>query len=35
MRLLSALGQDVEITIKPKPRNRPRGHICVIPELLA
>lgn len=30
MRLLTALGQDVEITIKAKPRNRPRGRIRVV-----
>jgi predicted XRE-type DNA-binding protein len=30
MRLLTALGQDVEITVKAKPRNRARGRIRVI-----
>jgi predicted XRE-type DNA-binding protein len=30
MRLLTALGQDVEIVIKAKPRNRERGRIQVI-----
>jgi len=30
MRLLTALGQDVEITIKPKPRNRAQGRISVV-----
>jgi len=29
MRLLTALGQDVEITVKAKPRHRTRGHIRV------
>jgi predicted XRE-type DNA-binding protein len=29
MRLLTTLGQDVEITIKPKPRNRAHGRIRV------
>ncbi|MEX2454087.1 MAG: helix-turn-helix transcriptional regulator [Rhodospirillaceae bacterium] len=29
MRLLTALGQDVEITVKAKPRNRTRGRIRV------
>jgi predicted XRE-type DNA-binding protein len=29
MRLLTALGQDVEITIRPKPRNRAQGRIVV------
>jgi len=32
MRLLTALGQDVEITVKTKPRNRTRGRIRVIGE---
>ena len=32
MRLLTALGQDVEITIRAKPRSRPRGRIRVIAE---
>jgi predicted XRE-type DNA-binding protein len=32
MRLLTALGQDVEITIKTKPRNRARGRIKVVGE---
>ena len=30
MRLLMALGQDVEITVKAKPRNRARGRIRVV-----
>jgi predicted XRE-type DNA-binding protein len=30
MRLLTALGQDVDITVKAKPRNRARGRIRVI-----
>jgi predicted XRE-type DNA-binding protein len=30
MRLLTALGQDVEITLKPKPRERARGRILVV-----
>lgn len=30
MRLLTALGQDVEIVIKTKPRNRERGRVRVI-----
>ena len=30
MRLLTALGQDVEITIKPKPRNRAQGRNSVV-----
>src|SRR5271156_1180326 len=32
MRLLTALGQDVEITVKAKPRNRAHGRIRVIGE---
>ncbi len=32
MRLLTALGQDVEITVKTKPRNRARGRIRVVGE---
>lgn len=32
MRLLTALGQDVEITIRPKPRNRAQGRILVAVE---
>ncbi len=32
MRLLTALGQDVEITVKAKPRNRTRGRIRVVDE---
>jgi predicted XRE-type DNA-binding protein len=32
MRLLTTLGQDVEITIRAKPRSRPRGRIRVIAE---
>jgi predicted XRE-type DNA-binding protein len=30
MRLLTTLGQDVEIVIKAKPRRRERGHVRVI-----
>ncbi|MBI3514689.1 MAG: XRE family transcriptional regulator [Proteobacteria bacterium] len=30
MRLLTALGQDIEITVKAKPRNRAHGRIRVI-----
>jgi predicted XRE-type DNA-binding protein len=33
MRLLTALGQDVEIVVKAKPRNRERGCIYVIGEV--
>jgi predicted XRE-type DNA-binding protein len=32
MRLLTALGQDVEITVRTKPRNRARGRIKVVGE---
>ncbi len=32
MRLLTALGQDIEITVKAKPRNRAYGRIRVIGE---
>ncbi|MGP0057781.1 MAG: helix-turn-helix domain-containing protein [Beijerinckiaceae bacterium] len=32
MRLLTALGQDVDITVRTKPRNRTRGRIRVIGE---
>lgn len=32
MRLLTALGQDVEITIRTKPRNRAQGRIRVVGE---
>ena len=32
MRMLTALGQDVEIMVKTKPRNRERGRIKVIGE---
>lgn len=35
MRLLTALGQDVEIMVKRKPRNRARGRVKVIGELHA
>ena len=35
MRLLTALGQDVEITVKTKPRNRPNGRIRVVGEVHA
>ena len=30
MRLLTALGQDIEITIRPKPRNRALGRIRIM-----
>jgi predicted XRE-type DNA-binding protein len=30
MRLLTALGQDIEIVVKAKPRNRERGRVRVI-----
>jgi predicted XRE-type DNA-binding protein len=33
MRLLTALGQDVDIVVKEKPRNRERGRIRVIDEV--
>jgi predicted XRE-type DNA-binding protein len=32
MRLLTALGQDVEIMVRTKPRNRARGRITVVGE---
>ena len=32
MRLLTALGQDVDITVRAKPRNRARGRIRVVGE---
>jgi predicted XRE-type DNA-binding protein len=32
MKLLTALGQDVEITVKAKPRNRAHGRIRVLGE---
>ena len=32
MRLLTALGQDVEITVKATPRSRARGRITVLSE---
>ena len=32
MRLLIALGQDVEIIVRTKPRNRARGRIRVVGE---
>ena len=32
MRLLTALGQDVDITVRAKPRNRARGRVRVIGE---
>jgi predicted XRE-type DNA-binding protein len=35
MRLLIALGQDVDITVKAKPRNRSRGRIRVLGEVHA
>jgi predicted XRE-type DNA-binding protein len=33
MRLLTALGQDVEITVKPKPPGRTRARIQVVAEV--
>ncbi len=33
MKLLTALGQDVETTVKPKPRGRARARIQVIAEV--
>jgi predicted XRE-type DNA-binding protein len=35
MRLLTELGQDVDITVKAKPRNRAHGRIRVLGEALA
>jgi predicted XRE-type DNA-binding protein len=35
MRLLTALGQDVEIKVKAKPRNRSNGRVRVISEARA
>ena len=35
MRLLTALGQDVDITVKAKPRNRAHGRIRVLSEVRA
>jgi predicted XRE-type DNA-binding protein len=35
MRLLTALGQDVEITVKAKPRNRAYGRIRVVGDMHA
>jgi len=35
MRLLTALGQDVDITVRTKPRNRARGRVRVIGEAQA
>ncbi|MGO8921145.1 MAG: helix-turn-helix domain-containing protein [Stellaceae bacterium] len=35
MRVLTALGQDVDITVKAKPRNRARGRIRVLGEARA
>jgi predicted XRE-type DNA-binding protein len=35
MRLLTALGQDVEIRVKTKPRNRAHGQIRVMGEISA
>ena len=32
MRLLTAIGQDVEITVRAKPRNRAHGRIRVVSE---
>lgn len=33
MRLLTALGQDVDIVIRAKPRNRERGRVRVLSEM--
>lgn len=33
MRLLTALGQDVEITVRTKPRNRAHGRVRVLGEV--
>lgn len=35
MRLLTTLGQDVDITVRAKPRNRARGRVRVLGEPLA
>jgi predicted XRE-type DNA-binding protein len=35
MRLLTAIGQDVEITVRAKPRNRAHGRIRVVGEARA
>jgi predicted XRE-type DNA-binding protein len=35
MRLLTTLGQDIEIRVKPKRRNQPHGQIRVTGEMLA
>jgi predicted XRE-type DNA-binding protein len=35
MRLLTALGQDVDITVRTKPRNRAQGRIRVLTEARA
>ena len=35
MRLLAALGQDVDITVRTKPRNRAHGRIRVLGEARA
>ena len=35
MRLLTRLGQDVEIVVKTKPRRRQRGRIRVVEEVRA
>jgi predicted XRE-type DNA-binding protein len=35
MRLLTTLGQDIEIRVKPKPRNQQHGQIRVTGEMLA
>jgi predicted XRE-type DNA-binding protein len=32
MRLLTALGQDVDIVLRDKPRSRQRGHVRVVSE---
>ena len=34
MRLLTALGQDVDITVRPKPRDRAHGSVRVLGEAL-
>ena len=35
LRLLTALGQDIEIVVRERPSNPERGHIAVIGEVLA
>lgn len=32
MRLLNALGQDIEIKVRPKPHNRLTGRTCIVSE---